>query len=82
MSEMLYLRFSGVHFEREAAVTFEAAFGRCVHPRDASIAPCFLFRTWAQKGQMLFWHSLYSIPISILLLILFSPVMLIVAALS
>ncbi len=77
MPEMLRLRFAGVRFE-EAAVTFEAAFGRVstrqMHPSRLIFSPDL----GPRKGS-LFWHSLYSIPIAALLLILFSPVMVIVA---
>ena len=77
LADMLRLRFAGVRFE-EAAVTFEAAFGRVstrqMHPSrlifSADLGP--------RKGS-LFWHSFYTIPIAMLLLILSAPVMLIVA---
>ncbi len=77
MSEMLHLRFSGVHFE-EAAVTFEAAFGR-VSTREMRPSRLVFSSDLGPRKGSLFWHSLYSMPIAILLLILFAPVMLIVA---
>ena len=77
MSEMLHLRFSGVHFE-EAAVTFEAAFGR-VSTRQISPARLVFSSDLGPRKRTLFGHSLYSIPIAALLLILFAPLMLIVA---
>jgi sugar transferase (PEP-CTERM system associated) len=77
MSEMLHLRFSGIHFE-EAAVTFEAAFGR-VSTREMRPSRLVFSSDLGPRKGSLFWHSLYSLPIAILLLILSSPVMLIVA---
>jgi sugar transferase (PEP-CTERM system associated) len=77
MAEMLHLRFSGIHFE-EAAVTFEAAFGR-VSTREMRPSRLVYSSELGPRRDSLFWHSLYSIPIALLLLILFSPVMLITA---
>jgi len=77
MSEMLHLRFSGIHFE-EAAVTFEAAFGR-VSTREMRPSRLVFSSDLGPRKGSLFWHSLYSIPIAVLLLLLFAPVMLIVA---
>jgi sugar transferase (PEP-CTERM system associated) len=79
MSEMLHLRFSGVHFE-EAAVTFEAAFGR-VSTREMRPSRLVFSSDLGPRKGSLFWHSLYSMPIAILLLIVFSPFMLITAIL-
>ncbi|MGD1069969.1 MAG: sugar transferase [Bryobacteraceae bacterium] len=77
MSEMLHLRFSGVRFE-EAAVTFEAAFGRVSTRQMRPSRLVFSSDLGPRKGS-LFWHSLYSIPIAALLIILFAPVILLVA---
>lgn len=77
MPEMLHLRFSGIHFE-EAAVTFEAAFGR-VSTREMRPSRLVYSSDLGPRKDSLFWHSLYSLPIAILLLILFSPIMLITA---
>ncbi len=77
MSEMLRLRFSGIHFE-EAATTFEAAFGR-VATREMRPSRLVFSAELGPKRGSLFWHSLYSIPIAIVLLIGFAPVMLLVA---
>jgi sugar transferase (PEP-CTERM system associated) len=77
MSEMLHLRFAGIHFE-EAAVTFEAAFGRVSTRQMRPSRLVFSSDLGPRKGS-LFWHSLYSFPMAVLLLILFAPVMLIVA---
>ncbi len=79
MSEMLRLRFSGIHFE-EAAVTFEAVFGR-VSTREMRPSRLVFSSDLGPRKGSLFWHSLYSIPIAILLLIIFAPIMLIVAIL-
>jgi sugar transferase (PEP-CTERM system associated) len=76
MSEMLHLRFAGVHFE-EAVVTFEAAFGRVSTRQMRPSRLVFSSDLGPRKGS-LFWHSLYSFPLAALLLILFAPVMLIV----
>jgi sugar transferase (PEP-CTERM system associated) len=77
MPEMLHLRFSGIHFE-EAAVTFEAAFGR-VSTREMRPSRLVYSSDLGPRKGSLFWHSLYSLPIAVLLLIVFSPVMLITA---
>jgi sugar transferase (PEP-CTERM system associated) len=77
MSEMLRLRFAGVRFE-EAAVTFEAAFGRVSTRQMHPSRLVFSSDLGPRKGS-LFWHSLYSLPIAALILILFAPVMVIVA---
>jgi exopolysaccharide biosynthesis polyprenyl glycosylphosphotransferase len=77
MSEMLHLRFSGIHFE-EAAVTFETVFGR-VSTRELRPSRLVFSSDLGPKKGSLFWHSLYSMPIAALLLILFSPVMLLTA---
>ena len=77
MAEMLNLRFSGVYFE-EAAVTFETAFGRVPTRQIRPSRLVFSSDLGPRKGS-LFWHSLYSIPIAALIVILFAPVMLIVA---
>ena len=79
MTEMLHLRFSGVRFE-EAAVTYELAFGRVPtrHLRPSRLV--YSSDLGPRKGS-LFWHSLYSMPIALLLLVVFAPVMLVVAIL-
>jgi exopolysaccharide biosynthesis polyprenyl glycosylphosphotransferase len=77
MSEMLHLRFAGVHFE-EAVVTFEAAFGRVSTRQMRPSRLVFSSDLGPRKGS-LFWHSIYSFPMAALLLILFAPVMLVVA---
>jgi len=77
MAEMLHLRFSGIHFE-EAAVTFETAFGR-VPTRQLRPSRLVFSSDLGPRRGSLFWHSLYSTPIAALLLVLFSPVMVIVA---
>jgi sugar transferase (PEP-CTERM system associated) len=77
MTEMLHLRFSGIHFE-EAAVTFEAAFGRVSTQQMRPSRLVFSGDLGPRKGS-LFWHSLYSILIASLLLIILSPVMVLVA---
>jgi sugar transferase (PEP-CTERM system associated) len=79
MSEMLHLRFSGVKFE-DAAVTFEAAFGRISSQQLRPSRLIFSSDLGPRKGS-LFWHSVYSIPCATLLLTLFAPVMLILAIL-
>jgi sugar transferase (PEP-CTERM system associated) len=77
MSDMLRLRFAGVRFE-EAAVTFEAAFGR-VSTRQMQPSRLIFSADLGPRKGSLFWHSLYSLPIAALILVLFAPVMVIVA---
>jgi len=77
LSEMLHLRFAGVRFE-EAAVTFEAAFGRVSITQMRPSRLIFSSDLGPSKGSV-FWHSFYTIPIAAMLLILFAPVMLVVA---
>jgi len=79
MSEMLRLRFAGVRFE-EAAVTFEAAFGR-VSTRQMQPARLIFSSELGPGKSSLFWHSVYSLPIAALILLVASPVMLITAIL-
>ncbi len=79
MAEMLHLRFSGVHFE-ESAVTYEAAFGRVPTRLIRPSWLVFSSELGPRKGS-LFWHSLYSFPVAVLILIASSPIMLIVALL-
>ncbi len=79
MSEMLRLRFAGVRFE-EAAVTFEAAFGRVSTRQMQPSRLVFSSDLGPRKGS-LFWHSVYSLPIAAAILIVTSPVMLLTAIL-
>src|SRR5580698_10508894 len=64
MSDMLRLRFAGVRFE-EAAVTFEAAFGR-VSTRQMQPSRLIFSADLGPRKGSLFWHSLYSLPIAAL----------------
>jgi len=77
MSEMLHLRFSGVRFE-EAAVTFEAAFGR-VSTREMRPSRLVFSSDLGPRKGNLFWHSVYTLPIAALISIVAAPAMLIVA---
>lgn len=79
MSEMLRLRFAGVRFE-EAAVTFEAAFGR-VSTRQMQPSRLVFSSELGPRKSSRFWHSLYSIPAAAAILIVTSPVMLLTALL-
>ena len=79
MDQMLHLRFSGIHFE-EAAVTFEAAFGR-VLTRQMRPSRLIFSSDLGPRKRSLFLHSLYSWPIALILTVLFAPIMLIVAIL-
>jgi exopolysaccharide biosynthesis polyprenyl glycosylphosphotransferase len=78
-SEMLRLRFAGVRFE-EAAVTFEAAFGR-VSTRQMQPARLIYSSELGPGKSSLLWHSIYSLPIAALILVVTSPFMLITAIL-
>jgi sugar transferase (PEP-CTERM system associated) len=77
MTEMLNLRFAGVRFE-DAAATFESTFGR-VSTREMSPARLIFSSDLGPRKGSLFWHSFYTIPIAALVLILFAPVMVVVA---
>jgi sugar transferase (PEP-CTERM system associated) len=79
VDEMLQLRFSGIHFE-EAPVTFEVAFGRIL-TRQLRPSRLIFSSGLGPRKRSLFWHSLYSLIIALLVTIVFTPVMLIVAIL-
>ncbi len=79
MRQMLHLRFSGIHFE-EAAMTFEATFGR-VLTRQLQPSRLIYSSELGPRKRSLFLHSLYALPLALLLTILFAPVMLLVAIL-
>ena len=79
VNEMLHLRFSGVHFE-EAPVTFEATFGRIL-TRQLRPSRLIFSTELGPKKRSLFWHSLYSIILALVLTAVFVPVMVIVAIL-
>ena len=79
VNEMLHLRFSGIHFE-EAPVTFESTFGR-VLTRQLRPSRLIFSAELGPRRRSLFWHSLYSFPIALILTIALLPVMLIVAIL-
>ncbi len=62
MSEMLHLRFSGVQFE-DAAVTFEATFGRIYQSATAALPPDFSGRPGsAQRKPLLALHLFLPAP--------------------
>lgn len=77
LNEMLHLRFSGIHFE-EAVVTFEATFGRVLTSELRPSRLVFASDLGPRKTSVL-WHSLYSFPIAALMMLVFSPIMLLVA---
>jgi exopolysaccharide biosynthesis polyprenyl glycosylphosphotransferase len=79
VDEMLQLRFSGIHFE-EAPVTFEVAFGRIL-TRQLRPSRLIFSSGLGPRKRSLFWHSLYSLLITLLVTVIFAPVMLIVAIL-
>jgi sugar transferase (PEP-CTERM system associated) len=79
VNEMLHLRFSGVHFE-EAPVTFESTFGR-VLTRQLRPSRLIFSSELGPKKRSLFWHTIYSLILSLFLTAIFTPVMLIVAIL-
>ncbi len=79
VNEMLHLRFSGIHFE-EAQVTFETTFGRIL-TRELHPSRLIFSTELGPRRNSLFWHSLYSLPIALVLTIVILPVMLIVAIL-
>jgi hypothetical protein len=65
VNEMLHLRFSGIHFE-EAPVTFEATFGRIL-TRQLRPSRLIFSGELGPGKRSLFWHSLYSIILSLIL---------------
>src|SRR6185312_932487 len=77
MSEMLGLRFSGIRFE-EAAATFESAFGR-VSTRELRPSRLVYSSDLGPGRKSLFWHSFVSIVLATVLLILFAPLMFVLA---
>jgi sugar transferase (PEP-CTERM system associated) len=77
MSEMLHLRFSGIHFE-EAVVTFEATFGR-VLTRQMQPSRLIFSSDLGPRKRSLFLHSLYALPVAIVLALVCAPVMLLTA---
>ena len=79
VNDMLHLRFSGIHFE-EAQVTFESTFGR-VLTRELRPSRLIFSTELGPRRRSLFWHSLYSFPIALVITIVLAPVMLIVAIL-
>jgi len=79
VNEMLHLRFSGIHFE-EAPVTYEATFGRVLTHQLRPSRLIFSGELGPGK-RSLFWHTLYSMILALLLTAIFAPVMVIVAIL-
>jgi sugar transferase (PEP-CTERM system associated) len=79
VNEMLHLRFSGVHFE-EAPVTFESTFGRIL-TRQLRPSRLIFSTELGPKRRSLFWHTLYSLILSLCITAIFTPVMLVVALL-
>ena len=79
VNEMLHMRFSGIHFE-EAPVTFETTFGR-VLTRQLRPSRLIFASDLGPRKRSLFWHSMYSVPLALVGVIVLSPVMLIVAIL-
>jgi sugar transferase (PEP-CTERM system associated) len=79
VSEMLHMRFSGIHFE-EAPVTFETTFGR-VLTRQLRPSRLIFSTELGPHRRSLFWHSLYSWPIALILAVVSAPIMIVVAIL-
>lgn len=79
VNDMLHMRFSGIHFE-EAPVTFETTFGR-VLTRQLRPSRLIFSSDLGPRKRSLFWHSVYSIPLALIGVVVLSPVMLIVAIL-
>ena len=77
LTDMLRMRFSGIQFE-DCAVTFEATFGRVPTRQLRPSRLIFSADLGPRKGS-LFWHSMYSLPIALVLFVVSAPVMLIVA---
>jgi sugar transferase (PEP-CTERM system associated) len=79
VNEMLHLRFSGIHFE-EAPVTFEATFGRIL-TRQLRPSRLIFSGELGPGKRSLFWHTIYSLVLALVLTAIFAPVMVIVAIL-
>ncbi len=79
VDQMLKLRFSGIRFE-EAPATFEARFGR-VLTRELQPSQLIFSTDMGQRRRRPFWHRAYSMLFTLILIVIFSPVMLIVAIL-
>ena len=79
VDEMLHLRFSGIHFE-EAPVTFEATFGRIL-TRQLRPSRLIFSGELGPGKRSLFWHTIYSMILALVLTAIFAPVMAIVAIL-
>jgi sugar transferase (PEP-CTERM system associated) len=79
VNDMLHLRFSGIHFE-EAPVTFETTFGRIL-TRQLRPSRLIFSTELGPRKRSLFWHTLYSLFLTLILTAIFAPVMLIVAVL-
>ncbi|MEP6714087.1 MAG: sugar transferase [Terriglobia bacterium] len=77
MNQMLHLRFSGIHFE-EAVVTYEATFGR-VLTRQMRPSRLIFSSDLGPRKRSLVLHTLYALPIALILAIASLPVMLLVA---
>ena len=74
LNEMLRLRFDGIQFE-EALQTYETTFGR-VLTRQMRPARLIYSSDLGLRWGSLFWHSLYSFLVAIILVTLLgSPVM-------
>lgn len=79
VNDMLHLRFSGIHFE-EAPVTFEATFGRIL-TRQLRPSRLIFSTELGPRKRSLFWHTLYSFVLALVLTVIAAPVMVIVAIL-
>lgn len=79
VNDMLHMRFAGTHFE-EAPVTFESTFGR-VLTRQMRPSRLIFSAELGPHRRSLFWHSMYSFPIALIMAIVLLPVMLIVGIL-
>jgi sugar transferase (PEP-CTERM system associated) len=79
VNDMLHLRFSGIHFE-EAPVTFEATFGRIL-TRQLRPSRLIFSGELGPGKRSLFWHTIYSLILALILTAIFAPVMAVVAVL-
>lgn len=79
LDRLLELRFSGIHIE-EAAVTYETLFGR-VSTEDLRTAQLIFSTEMGPRRSSIQLQALYAIPISIVGLVLTSPIMAVVALL-
>src|SRR5579872_3470874 len=77
VGDLLDMRFAGTRIE-EALITYETTFGR-VPVRELRPAQLIFSADLGPSDKKVFWQSIYSFAIAIILTVIFSPLMLLVA---